>query len=96
MTLIYGYNVPTSETLNYEKKGFDSHPEITDGDGDGTVNVCSLTAVVKEWEALEGQELEVIPLVNQGHMTILNDADSVQVIVDAILKVSPQEQLAYY
>jgi len=45
---------------------------------------------------VEGQELEVIPLANKGHMKILNDADSVQVIVDAIMKVSPQEQLAYY
>lgn len=95
MTMIYGYNVPTSETLSYEKRGFDSHPEIIDGDGDGTVNLCSLTAVVKEWEAVKGQELEVISLANKGHMKILNDADSVQVIVDAIMNASPQEQRDY-
>lgn len=93
VTLIYGHEVPTSETLSYEKRGFDSHPEITEGDGDGTVNLCSLTAVVKEWEAAEGQELEVIPLANKGHMKILHDEDSVQLIVDAIMNtVSPQEQ----
>lgn len=96
VTLIYGHGVPTSQQLSYEAKGFDNHPEITDGDGDGTVNVCSLTAVVKEWDAVEGQELDVVPLANKGHMKILHDADSVQVIVDAILNVSAQEQLMYY
>lgn len=96
VTLIYGHEVPTSETLSYEKKGFDNHPEITEGDGDGTVNLCSLTAVVKEWEAVEGQELDVIPLAKKGHMKILHEEDSVQVIVDAIMNVSTQEQFAYY
>lgn len=96
VTLIYGHGVPTSQQLSYEAKGFDNHPEITDGDGDGTVNVCSLTAVVKEWDAVEGQELDVVPLANKGHMKILHDADSVQVIVDAILNASAQEQFMYY
>jgi lysophospholipase-3 len=92
VTLIHGYGVPTSEMLSYEKKGFDTHPEITEGDGDGTVNLCSLTAVVKEWEGVEGQQLEVIPLANQGHMKILHDEASIQVIVDAIMNVRPQDQ----
>lgn len=92
VTLIHGYGVPTSELLSYERKGFDSHPEITEGDGDGTVNLCSLTAVVKEWEGVEGQQLEVIPLPNQGHMKILHDEASIQVIVDAIMNVRPQDQ----
>lgn len=92
VTLIHGYGVPTSELLSYERKGFDSHPEITEGDGDGTVNLCSLTAVVKEWEGVEGQQLEVIPLANQGHMKILHDEASIQVIVDAIMNVRPQDQ----
>ncbi|KAG0570197.1 hypothetical protein KC19_6G143900 [Ceratodon purpureus] len=85
VTLIYGHGVPTSERLSYEEKGFDNHPEITEGDGDGTVNVCSLTAVVKEWEAVAGQELEVVALANKGHMKILHDEDSVRVIVDSVL-----------
>lgn len=94
--LIHGYGVPTAETLSYEKKGFDNHPEITEGDGDGTVNVCSLTAVVEEWERVAGQELEVIALQGKKHMEILHDGHSVQVIVDAILNVTPQEQLMFY
>lgn len=92
VTLIHGYGVPTSEMLSYDRKGFDSHPEITEGDGDGTVNLCSLTAVVKEWEGVEGQQLEVIPLANQGHMKILHDEASIKVIVDAIMNVRPQDQ----
>ena len=96
VTLIHGQGVPTSDQLNYEKKGFDNPPEIIDGDGDGTVNLCSLTAVVHEWEALNGQELEVIALPGKGHMKILHDEDSVRVIVDTILNVTDQEQLMYY
>jgi pimeloyl-ACP methyl ester carboxylesterase len=92
VTLIYGHGVPTLERLSYAGKGFDSPPEVVEGDGDGTVNVCSLTAVVKEWEAVDGQELEVVPMVKKGHMKILHDEDSVGVIVAAILSESAQEE----
>jgi hypothetical protein len=69
-----------------------AHQRLWRGDGDGTVNVCSLTAVVKEWEAVDGQELEVVPMVKKGHMKILHDEDSVGVIVAAILSESAQEE----
>lgn len=89
VTLIYGHGLPTAETLSYESKGFDNNPEVAQGDGDGTVSTCSLTAVVEEWEEVEGQELEVIGLSEKGHMKILHDEESIEVITNAVLNAGP-------
>jgi len=92
VTLIYGHGVPTAEMLSYEEKstsssklGFDCVPKIVQGDGDGTVNLCSLTAVIQEWGSTPGQILEVIALSNKSHRNILLDKESIEVIVNVIL-----------
>lgn len=96
VTLIHGYGVPTIDSLSYGIQGFDSDPVITEGDGDGTVNLCSLTAVVKEWQGVQDQDLEVIGLPQKGHMKILHDREALQIMVNVILNSRPQEQLMYY
>jgi lysophospholipase-3 len=93
ITLIYGFGVPTAETLNYDSKGFDYIPKIEMGDGDGTVNVCSLTAVISDWKNTQGQSLDVIAFPEKGHMKILQDKEALEVIVNTILNARPQQQL---
>lgn len=101
VTLIYGHGVPTAEMLSYEEKssngsssssssklGFDCVPKIVQGDGDGTVNLCSLTAVIQEWGSTPGQILEVIALSNKSHRKILLDKESIEVIVNVILNTT--------
>jgi hypothetical protein len=93
ITLIYGFGVPTAETLSYDSKGFDYIPKIEMGDGDGTVNVCSLTAVISDWKNTQGQSLDVIAFPKKGHMKILQDKEALEVIVNTILNARPQQQL---
>jgi hypothetical protein len=96
VTLIYGHGVPTAEMLSYEenssssssKLGFDCVPKIVQGDGDGTVNLCSLTAVIQEWGSTPGQILEVIALSNKSHREILLDKESLEVIANVILNTT--------
>jgi lysophospholipase-3 len=95
VTLIYGHGVPTAEMLSYEEKsnsssklGYDCVPKVVQGDGDGTVNLCSLTAVIQEWGSTPGQILEVIALSNKSHRNILLDKESLEVIVNVILNTT--------
>ncbi|GLJ28382.1 hypothetical protein SUGI_0558430 [Cryptomeria japonica] len=90
VTLIFGTGIDTPETLIYNKGGFDNQPEIIMGDGDGTVNLCSLSAVVSNWSATEGQKLMVVKIPQCTHTTILKDEESIQKIVDVILGANLQ------
>eukprot|EP01018_Ginkgo_biloba_P007082 Gb_09842 [translate_table: standard] len=87
VTLIFGTGIRTPETLIYGKDGFDQQPEIIEGDGDGTVNLCSLSAVISDWAATEGQKMKVLKIPQVTHETILRNAESVKMIVDEILGV---------
>lgn len=88
ITLMFGTGISTPEMLIYGKGGFDQQPEVIEGDGDGTVNLCSLSAVISNWSAAEGQTIKVVKIPQSTHTTILKNNDSVQQIVDEILSAN--------
>jgi pimeloyl-ACP methyl ester carboxylesterase len=85
ITLMFGTGISTPEMLVYGEGGFDQQPKVIEGDGDGTVNFCSLSAVISDWSAAEGQTMKVVKIPQSTHTTILKNDDSIQKIVDEIL-----------
>ncbi|KAI5081529.1 hypothetical protein GOP47_0004712 [Adiantum capillus-veneris] len=85
VTMVFSQGIDTPQMLVYSEKGFDEQPIIVNGDGDGTVNLCSLSAVSKSWNSVDGQDFKVIILHGKTHSTILTDKQSVSMLVDAIL-----------
>eukprot|EP01018_Ginkgo_biloba_P016551 Gb_35606 [translate_table: standard] len=85
VTIIFGTGIKTPESLVYGTRGFDQQPEIIMGDGDGTVNLCSLSAVIADWARTEGQQTKVVRVPQREHNDILSNQDSVKMIVDEIL-----------
>lgn len=88
VTLIFSSGILTPETLIYGEHGFDEQPEIIEGDGDGTVNLCSLTAVITDWTAIPGQHVKVVMIPQMTHNAILSNDVSIKMIVDEILRAS--------
>ncbi|KAJ7562146.1 hypothetical protein O6H91_03G056400 [Diphasiastrum complanatum] len=86
VTLIFGQGVQTPQSLIYKHCGFNYRPDIVYGDGDGKVNLESLTAVISDWADVKGQALKVIRLLDQTHSTVVTSPDGVSVIVDEIMK----------
>lgn len=88
VTLVFSSGIDTPQMLVYGKNGFDEQPKLINGDGDGTVNLCSLSAVAEQWNAVEGQKIKVIRLEGKTHSTILTDMESVELIVKQILSTT--------
>ncbi|KAL8226399.1 hypothetical protein R6Q57_016231 [Mikania cordata] len=88
ITCIVGNGVLTPETLYYGEEGFDKQPEIVYGDGDGTVNIASLLALVDEWKDEKDQKLKVIELAGISHTSILKDDKSIARIIDEIVTIN--------
>lgn len=62
ITCIMGTGVRTLETLFYGKGDFDERPEISYGDGDGTVNLVSLLVFQSLWKEEKNQYLKVVKI----------------------------------
>lgn len=84
VTCIFGSGVDTAETLVYGVGGFDEQPEIVYGDGDGTVNMVSLTALQSQWGNHSEQELEVIKIHGVSHMSMVKDNAAIDRILEEI------------
>lgn len=84
VTCIFGGSVKTPETLFYDENGFDKQPEIMYGDGDGTVNMMSLTALQTEWADQKNQSLRTIRIEGASHISILRDEKVVKRVVKEI------------
>ncbi|CAN6450813.1 unnamed protein product [Victoria cruziana] len=88
VTLMVGAGVATPELLVFGEDGFDKQPEIVYGDGDGTVNLKSMMAVVSAWEGVENQSLKVTKLHRISHLAILKDEFSIRKIVREVLSLN--------
>lgn len=69
---LYGTGVDTAERLIYSKTTPTGKATILMGDGDGTVNVRSLSACTK-WAIEQKQAVYVRSFPNRDHMAVLND-----------------------
>ncbi|XP_068621391.1 lysosomal phospholipase A and acyltransferase-like [Battus philenor] len=73
---IYGYNISTVEQLVYKAGTWlDGYPTLRTGDGDGTVNLRSLSACA-HWAKRTrnlGRVVKSLPLPNAEHLKILHD-----------------------
>ncbi|EFJ16612.1 hypothetical protein SELMODRAFT_116387 [Selaginella moellendorffii] len=90
VSLVFGVGVDTPETLVYEKQGFDYQPKMEYGDGDGTINLCSLRWVVDSWKKVGDQQVKVVELQGKTHTTVLKDEDAVEEIVKQLGDVEGQ------
>jgi pimeloyl-ACP methyl ester carboxylesterase len=84
VSIIHGHGVKTPERLFYYE-GFDRQPAVMEGDGDGTVNIGSLEAVVPDWTAVDGQQIRTIMVGNCTHSTIIMEAESIKSVIQEIL-----------
>ncbi|XP_062552058.1 phospholipase A2 group XV-like [Armigeres subalbatus] len=80
---LYGSNISTVESINYEKSyDFSGKPTLVYGDGDGTVNRRSLEAC-RHWSGQQKQKIYLREFPGSDHMTILSDLS----VLDSIVKV---------
>ena len=73
----------TAERLVYPKTIQQGKVSILMGDGDGTVNVRSLS-VCSKWASEQNQRVVVQPFPKRDHMAVLNDPailDYIQTVV---------------
>ncbi|MED6130693.1 Lecithin-cholesterol acyltransferase-like 1 [Stylosanthes scabra] len=83
VTCIIGSGVRTPEILAYKDGDFDEGPEITYGDGDGTVNMVSLLAL----QSLN-QSIKVINIDGVSHVSILKDEVALEQIIGEISRIN--------
>eukprot|EP00250_Pteridium_aquilinum_P009766 c18917_g1_i1 orf=49-1386(+) len=86
VTMVFSDGVNTPQRLVYGKNGFDEQPILVNGDGDGTVNLCSLSAVADSWKSVGGQDIKVVKFKGKTHSNILTDKDSVDRLVELVLR----------
>ncbi|BAT77930.1 hypothetical protein LR48_Vigan04g240800 [Vigna angularis] len=93
ITCIMGTGVRTLESLFYEKGDFDERPEISYGDGDGTVNLVSLLALQALWKEEKNQYLKVVKIDGVSHTSILKDEVALNEIVHEISAINSHADL---
>uniref|UniRef100_A0A182NBL1 Phosphatidylcholine-sterol acyltransferase n=1 Tax=Anopheles dirus TaxID=7168 RepID=A0A182NBL1_9DIPT len=80
---LYGSNVSTVESLDYQKSyDFSGTPVLKMGNGDGTVNTRSLEAC-KQWVPQQKQPIITKEFPGADHMSILADVN----VIDNIVKL---------
>ncbi|PPD68886.1 hypothetical protein GOBAR_DD34230 [Gossypium barbadense] len=92
LTCIFGTGVKTPETLLYAKAGFDKQPEAVYGDGDGTVNLESLSALESLWAFEKNQSLKVIRMSGISHTSILEISAALDAIIAEISSINSKAQ----
>lgn len=92
VTVIYSRGEDTIDTLFYSSKSFDKYSDVVYGDGDGTVNLRSLTAVIEDWQKTGARPVRVVEVSNTTHSGCLTDSRAVQAIVGEILRNAAPDQ----
>ncbi|CAL4913372.1 unnamed protein product [Urochloa decumbens] len=87
VTSFIGSGIRTPETYVYGKDGFEGEPEVVYSDGDGDINMVSLTAIEK-WAEVDGQVMEVVRLPGVGHAGFFSVDFAVERVVDEIYKAA--------
>ncbi|RDX89763.1 Lecithin-cholesterol acyltransferase-like 1 [Mucuna pruriens] len=93
ITCIMGTGVRTLETLFYRNGDFDERPQISYGDGDGTVNMVSLLALQSLWNEEKNQSLNVIKIGGVSHTSILKEEVALNEILDEVSKINSRAEL---
>lgn len=86
---LYGKDVPTVERLNYTKTAYvdGATPQLQMGQGDGTVNLRSLSAC-GTWTGMRemrGKNVTTLALSQVDHMQVLSDRRVVQYVLNTLL-----------
>lgn len=80
---VFSLGLPTEERADWRgAESFDEQPEVSDGDGDGTVNARSLS-VCAGWVAEQAEPVSVRVLSRVTHRGMLMEPEVVQMVVDA-------------
>lgn len=88
MYCFHGQSVPTPGTLTYPEGYFpDYSPQITEDDGDGTVNIRSLQAC-QLWKDKQEKPIAYQAFSHAEHNGILGDARLIRSLIDAINEAS--------
>nr|AFK36900.1 unknown [Lotus japonicus] len=93
VTCVIGTGMRTAESLFYRDGNFDEQPEISYGDGDGTVNMVSLLALQSLWKDEKNLDLKVIKIGGVSHTSILKDAGALDEIMGEICGINAQAEL---
>ncbi|KAK4428700.1 Lecithin-cholesterol acyltransferase-like 1 [Sesamum alatum] len=90
VTCVFGSGVRTPETLFYGDGGFEKRPEVVYGDGDGTVNMASLSALESAWRSRTNQSLKVINIPGVSHTSILKDDTALDRIIGEVSSINDE------
>lgn len=82
---IYGSGLPTVEVLSYATQDLTGYPKLLTGDGDGTVNIRSLTGC-REWSTKQKQSVSTLEIPKGEHIKILSALDTIEYILNVLLK----------
>uniref|UniRef100_A0A6G1SFT1 Group XV phospholipase A2 n=1 Tax=Aceria tosichella TaxID=561515 RepID=A0A6G1SFT1_9ACAR len=83
---LHGHKVSTPEFLDYDTGHFpDAKPKVKYGDGDGTVNILSLSTCL-EWSGKQKQRVIHRNFTAVDHMTILSDSKVMNYLGEALSK----------
>ncbi|KAI4316599.1 hypothetical protein L6164_024565 [Bauhinia variegata] len=88
ITCVIGSGVKTPETLFYMTGDFDEQPEISYGDGDGTVNMVSLVALQSLWAHRGNQTVRVTRIGGVSHTSILKNEAALKEIIGEISRIN--------
>jgi len=81
---IYGTGTPTEVSYFYNK-GFDTDPQMTMGDGDGTVPVDSLRECAK-WDAMQGPPVNITSYKLINHGDIIKDPNVIAEVLSLVAR----------
>ncbi|XP_052822895.1 phospholipase A2 group XV [Octopus bimaculoides] len=82
---IYGVNIPTPATYQYDEGFPNSAPKIIYGPGDGTVNKDSLEGCLR-WSKQQKQSVHNYTVENQDHLKILQSQKLIDLIQEIVTK----------
>lgn len=82
---IYGSGLPTVEVLSYATQDLTGSPKLLTGDGDGTVNIRSLTGCT-QWRTKQKQSVSTLEIPKGEHIKILSVYDTIEYILNVLLK----------
>ncbi|TVU11040.1 hypothetical protein EJB05_44602, partial [Eragrostis curvula] len=90
ITLINGVDNMTPRQLVFWDGNYDATPEIVYGDGDGGVNLISMTAFEADMcrQPQQKQQFKSVKIPKVGHTELLTDARAVKKVVEEILEAN--------
>ncbi|MPC34013.1 Group XV phospholipase A2 [Portunus trituberculatus] len=90
---LYGHGIYTVDKLVYQEGNFPDKPELSYGDGDGTVNLRS-AKVCESFASKQRRKVHAKAFPVMEHMAILKDVDSILYVLETLTNITEKNEEA--